>query len=497
MIHIHNVSFSYESRKEDHGIHGIELHIPKGQCVLLTGKSGCGKTTLTRLINGLIPGFYTGRLSGEISIGGRLLEKWRTDELYAIVGSVFQNPRSQFFNLDTTSEIAFGCENLGLDRKEIHRRVHRTFEELQITGLADRNIFSLSGGEKQMIAIASAYAMGPDIFVMDEPSANLDAPATQQLAQLISRLKAAGKTIVIAEHRVYYLHGIADRVLYMQNGHIAHDWMAAQFSRLTEEERLEKGLRSISLEKLQPGCRLQSVPLESSRGFQVENLSVCYKRGTPVLKSVTCEAHEGESIAVIGRNGHGKTTLARCLCGLLKENGGSVLHLGKRMHYKDRAGKIYLVMQESGYQLFSESVEQEMSLPLKDTDAPREDLKNWALEMMSLDPFRDRHPMTLSGGEKQRLAIAAGILQNSAVMILDEPTSGLDYTNMQRVMEAIYFMKKMKKRIFIITHDYEFLLSACDRVLHIDEGRLLEDYRINRENLPKLQQFFIQAPGTV
>lgn len=495
MIDLHHVSFRYDSRGEN-GVHNIDLHIPKGQCVLLTGESGCGKTTLTRLMNGLIPGFYTGELSGEMSIDGHPLETWRTDEFYARVGSVFQNPRSQFFNLDTTGEIAFGCENLGLSRGEIHKRVHRTFEELQITGLTDRDIFSLSGGEKQMVAIASAYAMGPDIFVMDEPSANLDTLATRQLAQLICRLKASGKTIVIAEHRVYYLHGIADRVLYMQNGRIAHDWTAAQFFMLTEEERLRKGLRAIRLEKLSVHDRPRQLPVED-KGFHVENLSVRYKRGKPVLQGFTCAACEGEIIAVIGRNGQGKTTLARCLCGLLKENGGRILYRRKRISYKDRAGEIYLVMQESGYQLFSDSVERELSLPLKDVNTGRRDLVDCVLEKLFLNQFRDRHPMTLSGGEKQRLAIAAGIVQDSEVMILDEPTSGLDYTNMRRVVEAMALMKQMKKRIFIITHDYEFLLSACDRVLHIDDGTVQEDYIVNRQNLPKLQQFFMQAAETV
>ncbi len=494
MIQMRNVSFCYEEGKEN-GVHNISLDIPKGQCILLTGESGCGKTTLTRLINGLVPHFYSGTLTGEVFIAGQELEKWSLDELSTKVGSVFQNPRSQFFNLDTTGEIAFGCENLGWSRKKIHERIQKTIENLKIDHLMNKDIFSLSGGEKQMVAIASGYAMNPDIFVLDEPSANLDTLATQHLKQLLSCLKAEGKTIIIAEHRLYYLREIADSVLYMKNGYIVEQWTDKEFSHLPEEERLKRGLRSYDLKMLSVDHKTQRPAVDDS--FSVENLSVCYKGRDPVLKGITCQASTGEIIAVIGHNGRGKSTFARCLCGLVRESAGSILYQGKRMSYKTRSGKIYLVMQDSNYQLFSDSVEGELALSTKDENVHRKHLTDWLLKKLSLEELKERHPMTLSGGQKQRLAIAAGIVQDADVMILDEPTSGLDFENMQRVKEIMKMIKQEGKRAFIITHDYEFLLATCDRVLEIDNGKIKKNYPVNEQNLSQLQRFFLQTTEMV
>ena len=215
MITIRDVSFTYSGCETD-GIRRINLEISKGECILLCGRSGCGKTTLTRLINGLIPAFYAGTLTGSVRIENQDVAELPLYKIAQRVGSVFQNPRTQFFNVDTDSEIAFGIENEGCPQERLVQRVRQTAEELHIENLCGRNIFELSGGEKQKIAFASVYAMNPDIYVLDEPSSNLDSESIAALQSYIRNIKAQGKTVIVAEHRLYYLTGIADRIVYME-----------------------------------------------------------------------------------------------------------------------------------------------------------------------------------------------------------------------------------------------------------------------------------------
>ena len=244
MIKLNNVTFTYRSETGG-GIREIDLSIPDGQVVVLCGESGCGKTTLTRLINGLIPHYFEGELSGSVEIDGKNVSVQPLWDTARQAGSVFQNPRSQFFNVDTTSEITFGCENLGMPRADILARLERTVPALKLEKLLDRSIFELSGGEKQKIACASAFMMEPQVFVLDEPSANLDADAILDLREVIAYLKSLGKTIVLSEHRLYYLRGIADRYLYMSA--IPHPFPAGRSSGLLSRRQWRQSVLYCSL----------------------------------------------------------------------------------------------------------------------------------------------------------------------------------------------------------------------------------------------------------
>ena len=487
MIDIKDVSFSYGG-KDGKALNQVSLHISKGECVLLVGLSGCGKTTLTRLLNGLVPSFYEGKLSGEVLIEGKPVSEYKDGSLSQKVGSVFQNPRSQFFNVDTTGEIAFGCENIGISHEQILERVSKASYDLEMGGLMNRDIFSLSGGEKQLVAIAAVYAMNPDIYVMDEPSANLDMEVTERLKKIITLLKRQGKTIIIAEHRIAYLRDLVDRVVYMKNGSIIREYSRKAFLALSDSERKKMGLRAVFPERLSIKSPDRICPTEV---LLTENLAVSYSKREPLIASISTTAHAGEVIGIIGRNGQGKSTFAKCVCGLLKEAAGKIIVNGSPLSSKQRAGKIYLVMQEPGYQLFADSVEKELrvSFEHKKSEADKERAEQ-LLEQLGLSEKKDRHPLSLSGGEKQRLSVAAALMQAAHIFFLDEPTSGLDLENMNRVSALLSDLRSEGKTVFVITHDYEFLLNTCDRVLWLDHGTICKDVRLTTEILPALQEFF-------
>lgn len=495
MIEFQNVTFTYQSTERESGVYDLNLTIPDGQIVLLCGESGCGKTTLTRLINGLTPEYYEGKLDGIVLVNGKETTKTPLYELSKVVGSVFQNPRSQFFNVDTTGEIAFGCENIGLPKEEIYRRIGQVTGELRIQKLLDRSLFALSGGEKQKIACASVSAMEPEIFVLDEPSSNLDVATIADLKHIVAKWKSMGKTVIIAEHRLYYLMDIADRVIYLKNGRIEKDMSATAFAQFSEEQ-----LRTMGLRSLHP-ARFSNIPnvVIGDSSIEVKDFLFSYGK-IEAMNIPKMSVPQGAIVGILGDNGAGKTTFAKCLCGLEKSAKGT-LQIGKEiLGAKQRIKKCYMVMQDVNHQLFTESVLEEvlLSMPGKDSDESPENVAKAEaiLTEMDLLPYKACHPMGLSGGQKQRVAIASAIASERPVILFDEPTSGLDLFHMRQVADSVKGLADSGKTIVIVTHDPEFILRCCNYVIHLENGRLEESYFLqDTEGRERLFNFFMMEGG--
>lgn len=448
----------------------VTLDIPAGECILLCGESGCGKTTVTKLVNGLIPHFTkVDHMEGGVTVADQPVTDLEVYELAKLVGSVFQNPKSQFFHLDTDGELEFGPENQGVAPEEIRRAVERTVTQLGIESLMGRNVFALSGGEKQMLAFASVYAMNPEIYMLDEPTANLDEDAIRKLREQIILLKKQEKTVVIAEHRLFFLADIIDRAVYIRNGEIKQIFSGEEFQALSDRERISMGLRTIHQTelRLKSAGNIESTGSDADFGLCVRALSCGYKKSPAVFENLSFTAYPGEVLGITGHNGVGKSTLIRCLCGLLKEKGGSITLNGRGLKPKQRQKACYLVMQEVNHQLFSDTVFGECEqLGTADSEEIRRVLKHF-----DLDAYEDVHPMALSGGQKQRLVVATAVLSGREVLIFDEPTSGLDYRHMMEVCRITKQLAKDGRIVLVVSHDKEFMQEACDRLLTLGGGK--------------------------
>ena len=346
--------------------------------------------------------------------------------------------------------------------------------------------FALSGGEKQKIACASAAMMEPEIFVLDEPSSNLDIKSIRELAEVITLWKNQGKTILIAEHRLSYLMDLADRVLYMKDGQIENDFSMADFRKIPPDEISRMGLRS-----------LYPVTFHNHHTFTAKNkdeiilsdFRFAYAESL-VLKVEHLVIPQGSIVGVIGNNGAGKTTFARCLCGLEKKASGAITIKGETYLRKKRLNQCYMVMQNPSHQLFTEDVLDEVLLSMDGDEEENRPIAEKILSDLNLMPFTERHPMSLSGGQQQRVAVASAVASGREIMIFDEPTSGLDFRHMEEVAKVLEKLQKAGKTLFIITHDPELIERCCDYFIFIENGEVSWHGGWNLQNKQQLELFF-------
>ncbi len=463
-IEFKNVSFTYPN-KENGALENINFQIKQGEFVLLVGESGCGKTTITRILNGLIPNFYGGDLKGSVLLDGKDIHEYKSYELSSLVGSVFQNPRTQFFNADTDGEIAFGLENAGVEQDVINAELERVTKELHLEKLRNRDIFKLSGGEKQKIAFASVYAANPKLYLMDEPSANLDTQGIHEIKQCLEKIKCEGGTVIIAEHRLYYLASLIDRVIYLENGNIKQEIDGDTFRVMDLQTLHAMGLRANKYEL--PCYDFKKTDTKDSNAcLCLKNLSVDLNKHT-VLNALNKDFYSHQIYCVVGNNGAGKSTLLRTICGLIKPSKGAISLQGKALSAKELVRKSFIVMQDVNYQLFADSLLNECLIGAKESSVA---LAEETLNEMNLLPYKDNHPNTLSGGQKQRLAIAVSLMMDKDILLFDEPTSGLDYKNMKLCAKFLKSLANKGKIIIVVTHDEELISYCCDEIFRLENN---------------------------
>ncbi|MBP3222942.1 MAG: ABC transporter ATP-binding protein [Actinomycetaceae bacterium] len=460
-VEIDSLSFAYAGAHKS--IDDISFRVPQGECHVLMGASGSGKTTIIRCINGLAGGYWAGASQGIIRINGidaRQLAAWERAEY---VGSVFQDPASQFFSAQLAGEIAFGCENLGFSHEDVVSKVDTLIRNMELENLRGRKIDTLSSGEKQKTAIASALAPSPKILVMDEPSANLDENAARELGQTLKRLKEQGVTLLIAEHRIGYLMDVADSFHYVHEGRKVCTMRPDDVRRLTQSERLEMGIRTSDMTKNMEEVVQHKSSVDGASGHNVE-LKASHVTVRIDKDDIVCDASldlcSGNITAIIGENGVGKTTFMRALAGLVKTQSGSICIDGRNVKPRHLRKKVWYSPNDLSAQFFTASVAEEVMLQVIPTEDNVEKARE-LLKKLGLYEYKESHPYALSGGQKQRLAVVCALMQERKVIIFDEPTSGLDAINMLRLSDALTLAAQNGAAIAVVTHDSDFIEACC------------------------------------
>jgi len=526
MIIAENLSYHYPFCDAP-SLANVSFTLAKGEALLVTGASGCGKSTLLRTLNGLIPNHFKGKFEGRLKVLD-LEFPAPLDEVSTHVGTVLQNPEEQIMATTVQEEVALALEWQCVPQDEIRRRVGVALDAFDLTRLAARSVFNLSSGERQKCVLAAVMASGADVVVMDEPTANLSPEATEDLAKLCLTLKSHGVTLVIVDHRLYWLRGVLDKLLVLKDGKVVHfgravaprpptDGTGCRPYRSDPLDRLAAhpdfatcGLRSVNVSRPQlpaAGRAVAPRPPQSCApagtgcppyqpAVTVHNLSFRYsKKSEWIYRDFSAVIPQGAITAVVGANGAGKTTLARLLCGLLKPTSGEITFTapGRAVSMKPpcddgravapqppftalsphaRREQTAFVMQQMDIQLYMRTVEEELlfSAPRRLDKATRHaDATHW-LEVFGLTHLKDRHPHSLSGGEKQRLVVACALMKRPTLMILDEPTSGLDGNNMRIIARELKAYAAQGGSVLLITHDLELRSLIADYQLEIKQS---------------------------
>ncbi|HPH95795.1 MAG TPA: energy-coupling factor transporter ATPase [Anaerolineaceae bacterium] len=483
-LKIEHLTFHYK-RRDEPSLVDISLELKKGEILLVAGASGCGKTTLMRCINGLIPRTYQGEKKGSIELFGEAVEKLSMAELSQQVGTLLQDPERQIVGSFVFGEVAFGLENLGLPREEIIRRVDETLNYLGILHLRDRETFHLSGGEKQKIALAGVLAMQPKVLLLDEPLASLDPASAQEALQIFRRLADDGLSIMLVEHRVEDVLSIhPESVIYLDEGRVMYAGCVEGLMQVVDYKRIKLPAPVVVARargKEVAVCEPALPPHSDTALVSFEDVGFRYAPDKPeVIKGVSFKVHPGDVIAILGHNGAGKTTLVKHALGLLKPTSGRVLLEGRdtrQSSVAQNAHSIGYVFQSPSQMLFAQTVGEELSFGPRNLKHPVDQIKqdvDWAIHTVHLENEMAMPPLALSFGQQKRISIAAILAMRSRILMMDEPTAGQDYWNYLAFMDGIVQMPGFDAILFI-THDVDLAVTYATRVLLVSGGTIVAD----------------------
>ena len=487
-LEVENLTFRYRDRTSP-AIEDISFSAHAGEILLIAGASGCGKTTLIRCVNGLIPRSYKGERSGSILIHGEETEKWSLARISQQVGTVLQDPERQILGSRVLHEVAFGLENLGLPRTEILSRAEQALSLLKISHLRERETFSLSGGEKQKLALAGVLAMRPSILLLDEPLASLDPASAQETLSMVRMLADQGMAVLLVEHRVEDVLNIRpDRVLFMADGGIRYlgdlDGLNRAVNyheiKLPAEVIIQRAAADPAPPPLHPLPSISASDIPSEPLVRFENVAFGYGSEQEVLHGINVDIQRGNVIAVLGPNGAGKTTFVKHAIGLLKPRSGRVLVAGRDTHeasVAQIANTLGYVFQSPSHMLFAPTVYEELAFGPTNLKHPKDQIVQEvkeALDTVNLSDKEKEPPLALSFGQQKRVSIAAILAMRSRILIMDEPTAGQDYFNYMSFMDTIIQMPGFEAILFI-THDVDLAVIYANRVLLIADGRLVAD----------------------
>jgi len=496
MIQIERLTYRYPDAPAP-ALQNLDLEIEDGEFVLLMGPSGSGKSTLLRCLNGLVPHFYGGTIRGRVRVQGRDPVAVEPRGMSDLVGFVFQDPEAQFVVDTVEAELAFAMENHNLPYSTMRKRVEEVLDQLNIAHLRNRRISTLSGGEKQRVAIASVLTLEPEVLVLDEPTSQLDPQAAEEVLTAVQKLNVdLGLTVILSEHRLERVVQYADRIIYLPGACQppvvgTPGEVLAQVELVPPLVRLGKVLHWQPLpltikEGRRHARRLKLVPrpvqekpaaVEGPVDISIRDLWHRYD-SIPALRGVSLEIRRGEIVAIMGRNGSGKTTLLKHMVGLLRPQRGEVRIRGmdtRTVSLDEIIRNVGYVPQNPNALLFGDTVRDELQFTLKNHGLDALVLPDDLLVTLGLAPHLDRYPRDLSVGERQRVALASILVARPEIILLDEPTRGIDAEQKRALRDYVIRERDQGHTLVLSTHDVELVATVADRVIILGEGEVIVD----------------------